>query len=192
MATEEGEGQGIATVLAFEALAHREENLPLVLSLSLGSLAFDACHSLCTRLAATTAFSVSECHDYMQQQRQVCLYASETQQARINVAFQMLGLRKTILASDRSAPASRLADPASVAVIRRRDSPRRIRRRRAALVVRALLDARADRSCAQCRRLQCHVAALPSQLPLHPISGWRHVEGQRPLAARGLDPTRRL
>ena len=81
---------------AFEALAHREENLPLVLSLSLGSLAFDACHSLCTRLAATTAFSVTECHDYMEQQRQVCLYASETQQERINVAFQMLGLRKSL------------------------------------------------------------------------------------------------
>ena len=69
-----------------------------MLSLSLGSLAFDACHSLCTHLAATTAFTVSECHNYMQQQRQVCLYASETQQERINVAFQMLGLRKNVLA----------------------------------------------------------------------------------------------
>ena len=48
MATEEGEGQGIATVLAFEAIAHREAELPLVLSLSLGSLGAGACEALCS------------------------------------------------------------------------------------------------------------------------------------------------
>ena len=44
---------------------------------------------------------------------------------------------------------SHLADPASVAIARRRDSPRREWRRRAALVLRALLDARADRPCVE-------------------------------------------
>ncbi len=92
MATEEGEGQGIATVVAFEEIAQRK-TVPLVLSLSLGSLAFDACNALCTNLAATTSFSYAECHDYMQKQRQICLYASEAQQERINVAFKMMGLR---------------------------------------------------------------------------------------------------
>jgi tripeptidyl-peptidase-1 len=92
MATEEGEGQGIATLVAFEEIARRR-TVPLVLSLSLGSLAFDACDALCTSLAATTAFSHAQCHDYMQKQRQICLYASEAQQERINVAFKMMGLR---------------------------------------------------------------------------------------------------
>ena len=68
-----GEGQGIATVVAFEEIAQRElgQGLPLVLSLSLGSLAFDACDALCKGVASSSAFNYSQCHDYMQKQRQV-------------------------------------------------------------------------------------------------------------------------
>jgi hypothetical protein len=154
MATEEGEGQGIATVIAFEEIAQREKDLPLVLSLSLGSLAFDACDALCkvqqaalnscsvyfTQLSSCLSraclgksvstvctltlkagrgvffssqgvvesspqFTYSECHDYMQKQRQICLYASEAQQARINVAFQMMGARGvTVLGAHNPTP----------------------------------------------------------------------------------------
>lgn len=68
-----GEGQGIATVIAFEEIAQRERGngLPLVLSLSLGSLAFDACDVLCKGVEASSAFTYNQCHDYMQKQRQV-------------------------------------------------------------------------------------------------------------------------
>lgn len=39
--------------------------------------------------------SFKQCHDYIQQQRQVCLYASYAQQDRINTAFKIMGLRGT-------------------------------------------------------------------------------------------------
>ena len=68
-----GEGQGIATVVAFEEIAQREQGkgLPLVLSLSLGSLAFDACDALCKGVERSSAFTYTQCHNYMQKQRQV-------------------------------------------------------------------------------------------------------------------------
>jgi tripeptidyl-peptidase-1 len=69
--------------------------LPLVLSLSLGSLTFGACDQLCQTLASTTTHTYAECHAYLQQQRQICLYASSRQQDRINTAFKLLGLRGT-------------------------------------------------------------------------------------------------
>ena len=75
-----------ATVRAHESSPHLftqgvpRERLPVIAA-------------LCANLAATTAFSHEQCHDYMQKQRQICLYASEAQQERINVAFKMMGLR---------------------------------------------------------------------------------------------------
>jgi hypothetical protein len=91
MATEEGEAQGVATVFAMDQIAARTTDLPLVLSLSLGSLGFDSCDALCTELSSTTKFSYRSCHDYIQKQRQICLYASYKQQDRINTAFKVMG-----------------------------------------------------------------------------------------------------
>eukprot|EP01047_Picozoa_sp_COSAG01_P007752 COSAG01_NODE_297_length_19258_cov_8.905110_12_plen_491_part_00 len=96
MSTEEGEAQGAATVFFMETLADRPASkIPLVLSLSLGSLSFGACDRLCSELAATSTHTYQDCHQYMQKQRQVCLYASYRQQERINTAFKLLGLRGT-------------------------------------------------------------------------------------------------
>ena len=96
MATEEGEAQGIATVYAMDAIAAQQEDLPLVLSLSLGSLGYDSCDALCTQYAALGGLhTYKKCHDYIQTLRQVCLYASYDQQERINTAFKVMGLRGT-------------------------------------------------------------------------------------------------
>ena len=95
MATEEGEAQGVATVFAMEAIAARATDLPLVLSLSLGSLGYASCDAICTQYAEDTGRPYSECHAYIQEQRQVCLYASYAQQERINTAFKVMGLRGT-------------------------------------------------------------------------------------------------
>lgn len=99
MATEEGEAQGVATVYAMDQIAARVDGLPLVLSLSLGSLGFDSCDALCSELQASTTFTYKECHDYIQKQRQkqrqVYLYASNAQQERINTAFKVMGMRGT-------------------------------------------------------------------------------------------------
>jgi len=95
MATEEGEGQGIATVYAMEDIATRTKDIPMVLSLSLGSLGYDSCVALCDNLASTTKFTFAECNTYIQKQRQICLYASYEQQERINTAFKVMGLRGT-------------------------------------------------------------------------------------------------
>lgn len=94
--TEEGDGQGAATVYFMESLADRPaKDLPLVLSLSLGSITFGACDQLCKVLASTTSHTYTECYNYLQDQRQVCLYATARQQDRINTAFKTLGLRGT-------------------------------------------------------------------------------------------------
>lgn len=95
MATEEGEGQGIATVYAMEQIAKRTEGLPHVLSLSLGSLGYESCVALCKGVTSMSNYSFEECHDYIQTLRQVCLYASSEQQDRINTAFKVMGMRGT-------------------------------------------------------------------------------------------------
>eukprot|EP00039_Didymoeca_costata_P018701 m.334600 g.334600 ORF g.334600 m.334600 type:complete len:596 (-) comp17395_c0_seq1:103-1890(-) len=94
MATEEGEGQGIATVYAMDDIAARKTNFPLVLSLSLGSLGYDSCDYLCTEYSKSKPDGAyKECHDFIQTQRQVCLYASYDQMNRINNAYKVMGLR---------------------------------------------------------------------------------------------------
>ena len=59
------------------------------------SLGFDSCDALCSDLQASTSYTYKECHDYIQKQRQVCLYASNAQQERINTAFKVMGVRGT-------------------------------------------------------------------------------------------------
>ena len=95
-ATEEGEGQGIATLVFMEELAARPAaTLPLVLSLSLGSLSSHACADLCARVATHTsgAVSAAQCHDYLQRKRQLCLYLNDAQTARIETQLKMLAAR---------------------------------------------------------------------------------------------------
>eukprot|EP01062_Namystynia_karyoxenos_P065010 TRINITY_DN5825_c0_g1_i1.p1 TRINITY_DN5825_c0_g1~~TRINITY_DN5825_c0_g1_i1.p1 ORF type:complete len:580 (+),score=202.30 TRINITY_DN5825_c0_g1_i1:68-1741(+) len=90
-ATEEGSGFGQALLDFITELASRK-TVPQVLSMSLGSLSAASCDLLCTE-AAKRGHTLKECQNYMQQQRQVCMYLSEQQVARINQAFQLLGAR---------------------------------------------------------------------------------------------------
>jgi hypothetical protein len=91
MSTEEGSGFGQAMLDFVTSLAERPQ-LPQVLSLSLGSLSPHSCSLLCTE-AAKRGKSLSACQAYMQHQRQVCMYISEAQAARIDTALQVLGAR---------------------------------------------------------------------------------------------------
>jgi len=67
--------------------------LPHVLSLSLGSLSWDSCNMMCTMLANRTKYTMKQCVDYMQTQRQVCMYDSSTQADRMNNELMKLGMR---------------------------------------------------------------------------------------------------
>eukprot|EP00041_Stephanoeca_diplocostata_P039946 m.1638211 g.1638211 ORF g.1638211 m.1638211 type:complete len:561 (-) comp27282_c0_seq1:102-1784(-) len=89
--TEEGEGFGQALLDFVTELATRD-TLPQVLSISLGSLSSASCALLCSE-AAKSGISHTECNDFLQQQRQVCMYLSDAQTARISTAFQTLGAR---------------------------------------------------------------------------------------------------
>lgn len=89
--TEEGDGFGQALLDFATELASREV-LPHVLSMSLGSLASASCDLLCAE-AVKLGHSKEECNEYLQQQHQVCMFLSQDQTSRINVAFQVLGVR---------------------------------------------------------------------------------------------------
>jgi len=89
--TEEGEGFGQALLDFVTELASRND-VPHVLSMSLGSLTAYSCDLLCSE-AAKAGHSLEECNDFLQQQRQVCMFLSQDQVARISTAFQVLGAR---------------------------------------------------------------------------------------------------
>jgi tripeptidyl-peptidase-1 len=89
--TEEGMGFGQAMLDFVTSLAARPV-VPHVLSLSLGSLSPHSCNILCDE-AVKLGQSMSACRAYLQQQRQVCMFISEAQVARIDTALQMLGVR---------------------------------------------------------------------------------------------------
>lgn len=96
--TEETTGFGAALLDFLTALPNRD-TLPQVLSMSLGSLSSASCELLCTE-AATMGHTLKECQAYIAKQRQVCMYLTTEQTARINVALMTLGLRGvTVLAS---------------------------------------------------------------------------------------------
>eukprot|EP00937_MAST-01D_sp_MAST-1D-sp2_P003015 g3015.t1 len=105
-ATEGGEAFG-AALLAFlvtlnsRAGPGRGEDLPLVLSLSLGSLAYSSCDRLCKGVAGRNdGHSYGECWSYLQTQFQVCMFSSQAQENRIDAELQKLGLRGvTVLAA---------------------------------------------------------------------------------------------
>lgn len=90
--TEEGEGFGLAFLDFVSDLSSRP-SVPHVLSLSLGSLSAFSCQLLCEKAVETGQVSSDECHQYLQSQRQVCMYESTGQVAAINTALQVLGLR---------------------------------------------------------------------------------------------------
>ena len=89
--TEEGMGFGQAMLDFVTSLAARPV-VPHVLSLSLGSLSPHSCTLLCDE-AVKEGQSRAACEAYLQQQRQVCMFISEAQAARIDVALQALGVR---------------------------------------------------------------------------------------------------
>ena len=91
MSTEEGAGFGQAMLDFVTSLAERKE-LPQVLSLSLGSLSPHSCSLLCSE-AVKRGKTLAACQAFMQTQRQVCMYISEAQAARIDTALQVLGTR---------------------------------------------------------------------------------------------------
>eukprot|EP01126_Amoeba_proteus_P007011 TRINITY_DN12484_c0_g1_i5.p1 TRINITY_DN12484_c0_g1~~TRINITY_DN12484_c0_g1_i5.p1 ORF type:complete len:649 (+),score=172.34 TRINITY_DN12484_c0_g1_i5:57-1949(+) len=107
--TEEGSGFGYAfydELLTLSQLPSfslsREKNgkgvasqsLPLVLSLSLGSLSWYSCDLMCTLLVQEgKQWTMQDCQDYMQTQRQVCMYDSAEQTDRMNEELMKLGAR---------------------------------------------------------------------------------------------------
>eukprot|EP00928_Gymnodinium_smaydae_P003251 TRINITY_DN11165_c0_g1_i2.p1 TRINITY_DN11165_c0_g1~~TRINITY_DN11165_c0_g1_i2.p1 ORF type:complete len:426 (+),score=82.54 TRINITY_DN11165_c0_g1_i2:96-1373(+) len=91
ISTEEGNGFGQALLNFLTELAAREK-LPHVLSMSLGSLEASSCDLLCSE-AAKMGHTMDECQEYLQQQRQVCMFLSTEQTKRIHVALQVLGVR---------------------------------------------------------------------------------------------------
>ena len=90
--TEEGDGFGLA-LLDFVTELTSRPTVPHVLSLSLGSLSAYSCDLLCTAAAQTGEVGLAECRAYLQKQRQVCMFVSQAQVARINHALMALGLR---------------------------------------------------------------------------------------------------
>ena len=90
--TEEGDGFGLAFLDFVTELASRP-TVPHVLSLSLGSLSAASCTLLCQKAAQSGRVSLAECEDYLQTQRQVCMFLSTEQSAKIDRALMALGLR---------------------------------------------------------------------------------------------------
>jgi len=68
------------------------DSVPHVLSMSLGSLSAASCDLLCSE-AVKVGHTLEECQDFLQDQRQVCMFLSQEQVGRINTAFQILGAR---------------------------------------------------------------------------------------------------
>jgi len=96
--TEEGPGFGDAFLWMAQDLAGKNR-IPFVMSLSLGSLSWDSIDLMC-QLAANSSVPYSQCLDYVQQQRQVAMYTSANQVARIDAELKKLGSRGvTILAA---------------------------------------------------------------------------------------------
>merc|ERR1712232_527097 len=71
MSTEEGEGFGQALLDFLTELPSRS-TIPQVLSMSLGSLSAYSCDLLCSE-AVKKGHSQEECHNFLQDQRQVCM-----------------------------------------------------------------------------------------------------------------------
>lgn len=98
---EESTGFGPA-LLGFTGLLLNtsDSELPRVVSMSLGSLSWASCNLMCEKASAIGNFSMADCLHYVQDEtRQVCMYPSQAQEARIEANFALLGLRGVTLAS---------------------------------------------------------------------------------------------
>eukprot|EP00943_MAST-04B_sp_MAST-4B-sp1_P002328 g2328.t1 len=93
--TEEGNGFGQA-LLDFVTELSSRKRIPQILSISLGSLSAYSCDLLCKK-AAEKGFELSKCNNFLQDQRQVCMFLSQDQVKRINAGFQILGARGTTI-----------------------------------------------------------------------------------------------
>ena len=89
--TEEGDGFGLAMLHFVTELAARA-TVPQVLSLSLGSLSAFSCDLLCSE-AEKAGVREKDCTTFLQSQRQVCMFISQSQVDRINDALKVLGAR---------------------------------------------------------------------------------------------------
>lgn len=94
MSTEEGNGFGAALLHFAASLATgTAPAMPVTLSISLGSLTFKSCDMLCAAASNNTGVSYQECSQYMQQQRQVCMFLAQDQITRTSTEFMKIGLR---------------------------------------------------------------------------------------------------
>jgi hypothetical protein len=82
------QGFGAALLDFVTSLAARP-TLPHVLSMSLGSLSGASCELLCAKAAATGEHTLAECQAYIRTQRQVCMFLSTAQTARIDTGLQV-------------------------------------------------------------------------------------------------------
>ncbi|KJE97784.1 tripeptidyl-peptidase I [Capsaspora owczarzaki ATCC 30864] len=100
--TEWGPGFGPA-LLNFVSTLSNQSTLPHVLSMSLGSLSWASCDTLCRDAVSNTGgkqFNYDDCIQYMQSQRQVCMYTSQDETDKINDELLVVALRGvTILAA---------------------------------------------------------------------------------------------
>ena len=91
---EEGYGFGPAMLTWLTDLINNSTmpgfDFPAVISLSLGSLSWDSCNLLCEGVVALNA-TYADCQNYMQQQRQVCMYPDSDGLDRMNVEFMKIG-----------------------------------------------------------------------------------------------------
>ncbi|KNC46652.1 tripeptidyl peptidase I [Thecamonas trahens ATCC 50062] len=95
-ANEEGPGFGYA-FLGFSTMlaAADESKLPGVLSMSLGSISFEACSRMCETLVAKhPIFSLDSCNEFVRfKQRQVCMFPSAAVADRIEAELAKITLR---------------------------------------------------------------------------------------------------
>lgn len=88
---EQGLGYGRALATQVAALSN-SASIPLVLSLSIGSLSFASCQRLCKSVAPK--FDYDTCWAYLTTtQHQVCMFESQALTDSINVEFMKLGVR---------------------------------------------------------------------------------------------------
>lgn len=97
MSAEEGPGFGYALENFLVLTLGQMKQVPLVFSMSLGSLSWDSCNVMC-KLAVSQGVSYNDCLQYVQYtQRQVCMMDTAKQSERINTEFMKLGIRGVTL-----------------------------------------------------------------------------------------------
>jgi len=97
MSAEEGPGFGYALENFMLLTLGQMKQVPMVLSMSLGSLSWDSCNVMC-KLAVQQGITYNDCLQYVQYtQRQVCMMDTGPQTDRISTEFMKLGIRGVTL-----------------------------------------------------------------------------------------------